>query len=62
MLELGRILDEFKKKGGQVLMEIPEVQKKVSCPLNSSCKKINTERCDMGCLKLYTQIARVIED
>jgi len=56
MQEFGRILEEFKRRGGVVL------SKKVLCPLNFSCKKANTPKCDMNCLNPQVERARRTED
>jgi hypothetical protein len=62
MQEFGRILDEFRKKGGIVLSDTQDVNKKVTCPLNFSCKKVNTPRCDMRCLSQQVERVRRTED
>ncbi|AKM83343.1 hypothetical protein A2422_00650 [Candidatus Woesebacteria bacterium RIFOXYC1_FULL_31_51] len=62
MQEFGRILEEFKRRGGVVLSNKRDVNKKVLCPLNFSCKKANTPKCDMNCLNPQVERARRTED
>ncbi|MDO8341280.1 MAG: hypothetical protein Q7T59_04870 [Candidatus Woesebacteria bacterium] len=63
MQEFGRILEEFKRRGGVVLSDKQgEINKNVLCPLNFSCKKANTPKCDMNCLNQQVERARRTED
>lgn len=62
MQEFGRILEEFKKRGGVVMSNTPVEKKKPLCPLNINCKKVNTSMCDMNCLDQEVKRAKGIED
>lgn len=60
MQELGRILKEFKKKGGVVLSNTPKPINVNNCPRYRNCEDINTIVCDKDCLA--EQLERVKRD